>query len=498
MSQQRIGLPRWLPLAALVIFAIALRAVTIANTDVSWGLTMAEKWLDGARLYVDLIEVNPPATVFLYVAPVALGRMLGIAPEITVQALVFLAIGLSLWLSSRILMKCKVIGDRERWPLLTIAAAALAVLPGQNLGEREHIALILFLPWLATAAVRAKGAAPDLVTMIAAGVGGGLVVIIKPHFAAAIFFTAATAAWSARSWRPLFAFENWIVAALLALYTAFVAVVYPQFFSDMMPLLMAVYIPLKMPFAKLLIFFATPIWLAALVLIAWLKGRSALRMPFSLLLAASAGFAVSYYVQQKGWSYHAYPMLALVLIAFAVAFIDRWHRAAPDGSRFARLAIAIIGAVLAGVTYLWMNLVVDGSALAAPIRAIKRHPKMLAITADLAFGHPLVRQVGGTWVSRVSAEWITSGAVARQLTETLDPATKARLAAYARRDRAMLTEDIARNRPDVIVVQPSPIKGFDWMTWARSDRDLAAQMAAYRPYAIVEGVRILRRVGSEK
>jgi hypothetical protein len=191
-------------------------------------------------------------------------------------------------------------------------------------------------------------------------------------------------------------------------------------------------------------------------------------------------------------------MLALVFMALAVAFMERWHRAAHDGRRFARLAVATIGAVLAGVTYFWMNVVIDRSALAAPIRTIKPHPKMLAITSDLAYGHPLVREVGGTWVSRVSAEWMVSGAVARQLTETLDPATKARLDTYARRGREMLTEDIARNRPDVIVVQPSPIKGFDWLAWARSDPALAAQMAAYRPYATLDGVLILSRAGAEK
>jgi hypothetical protein len=277
---------------------------------------------------------------------------------------------------------------------------------------------------------------------------------------------------------------------------AFVAFAYPQFFSDMMPLLAAVYIPVKASFAKLIVFFATPIWLGALGMIAWLKGRAALRAPFSLLIAASAGFSISYYVQQKGWSYHSYPMLALALIAVAVAFVDRWHRAPGVGARQARLATALIGALLAGMTYLWMNFAVDCSALAAPIRALKAHPKMLALSADLAVGHPLVRQVGGTWVSRVSAQWITAGVMLRRLNEHLDPATDARLDAYMRQDRAWLAEDIARNRPDVILVQP--LSRLDWLAWARSDPALAAEMAAYRPYATVDGVQILSRTGVEK
>ena len=121
---------------------------------------------------------------------------------------------------------------------------------------------------------------------------------------------------------------------------------------------------------------------------------------------------------------------------------------------------------------------------------------MLALTADLAVGHPLVRQVGGTWVSRVSAQWITVGVMLRRLNEHLDPATDARLEAYLQQDRAWLAEDIGRNRPDFILVQP--LSRFDWLAWARADPVLAAEIAVYRPYATVDGVLILSRGGAEK
>ena len=86
----RLSLPRWLPLALVCAVAVLLRHSTDDNPDVSWGLTMAERWLDGARLYVDIIKVNPPATVFLYVPPVALARLTGLRAEFFVDALVLL------------------------------------------------------------------------------------------------------------------------------------------------------------------------------------------------------------------------------------------------------------------------------------------------------------------------------------------------------------------------------------------------------------------------
>jgi hypothetical protein len=493
-SSGQLALPRWLPLAGIFVLAVFLRHVLIANTDVSWGLVMADKFLDGQRLYADIIEVNPPATVFLYVAPALLGRLFGLPAEFFVDALVFLAAGLSLWLSGRILRRSGLTQYADGWLLATVAAAALVVLPAQTFGEREHIGLIAFLPFLAVAAARAKGVRPDLGSAMIAGICGGIIVIIKPHFAAAIIGTSVAAAFYARSWRPVFALENWIAAGLLAAYVAFVVVAFPQFIHDVLPMVMAVYVPVKASWPKLLIHFATPLWLAALLLIALLKRGEMFAFPFGLLLVASAGFSVSYYVQQKGWSYHSYPMLALALIALALAFFDRWHRTSSDGrsERPKRLASALVAALIAGTTFCWMNFAVDCSALAAPIRAIKAHPKILELSADLAVGHPLTRAVQGTWVSRVSALWITAGVMLRRKHESLDAQTDARLEAYAARDRAMLTQDIASRQPDVILVDQE-LQGFDWLAWANSYPALAAQLKAYRPDQTVGGILILRR-----
>ena len=92
-----------LPLIAVTILAIILRLLIVTATDVSWLITLSEKVLDGTRLYVDLIEVNPPASVLLYLPAVALARLIGVAPEIVVNTLVFFAVGASLWITGRIL-----------------------------------------------------------------------------------------------------------------------------------------------------------------------------------------------------------------------------------------------------------------------------------------------------------------------------------------------------------------------------------------------------------
>jgi hypothetical protein len=82
----------WLALAALFVVAVALRHLLAANTDVSWLLTVGERVLSGQRLYVDVIETNPPMAVFAYLPGILLARALGMTAEIAVDVLVFIGI----------------------------------------------------------------------------------------------------------------------------------------------------------------------------------------------------------------------------------------------------------------------------------------------------------------------------------------------------------------------------------------------------------------------
>jgi hypothetical protein len=485
-----VAMPRWLPMIAIFMVAIALREFLVANVDVSWFITIAEKWLDGQQLYVDIVDVNPPASMLLYVAPVFLARLSGLPPEVTLDALIFLAAGLSLWLASRIVLDAKLVAPRHVWPLTTLVAIALVIIPAQNFAEREHIALIAFLPALALSAVRSKGGTPNWPMVVIAGLCAGIVVIIKPQFATAQLCAVVASAICVRSWRVVFAAENWIGAALFAAYVLLVLLIYPRFFTDMLPPVIAAYIPMKEEFFSFIMHAALPLWAAILLLIARSKRKAMFAPPFCVLLAASVGFAISYVVQQKGWPYQSYPMLALALVALAFALVGR-DPADGQSGQLSRLVAGLTAVAMAVVTFSWMNIAVDRSAVAAAIREISPHPKMLALSSDMSIGHPIVRQVGGIWVSRPCALWLTLGAESRRFSETLDPQTNARLKAYAKSDRVMLTEDIERNRPDVILVQV--VKDIDWLGWARSDPALAHLLQAYRAYKTIGDVLILRR-----
>ena len=118
-------------------------------------------------------------------------------------------------------------------------------------------------------------------------------------------------------------------------------------------------------------------------------------------------------------------------------------------------------------------------------------PKMLVISPENGIGHPLVHQVGGQWVQRISSLWITDYAKWLLKTEK-SPVVAARLADYAARDRVMLLEDIGRERPDIILLD------MDWEARTRSDPALSALLRAYSEISREQGIIILGRNDREK
>jgi hypothetical protein len=487
---------QWVPLVLVVLGAIATRHSVVANSDVSWLITVAEKALDGRQLYVDVLETNPPASILLYVPPVAFAHAIGLRPELVVDGFVFVAVGASMWLAGRILAQARLLDEIDRGSLAACVATILTIVPAQIFGEREHIVVIGLLPAFAVFAVRARNLRPTLPAAVAAGIGLGMAVIIKPYFVLAIAPAILAVALCAKSWRTLFAIENWIAAASAVLYGAVVALCYPQFISDTMPIVKDVYVPLRLSLWTL--FARCPaaiLWMATLRVLTDLKPGALFAAVFAPLLTASFGFGAVFFLQGKGWAYHAYPMLALALIALAAAGAERKEppsaTVATVRERTKQLALVLVVTVIVGATFYWMNIATNLSSLAEPIRQIKASPTMLVISSDISIGHPLVRQVGGKWVGRVCSLWITGGVIRRRMHETLDPTTLARLNDYAARDRALLAEDIGRERPDIILVDRAP---FDWLAWAHTYPAISALLQDYQEAETIHDFLILRRV----
>lgn len=463
--------------AVAVGLAVVMRGVIPTNEDVSWLIDVAERTLAGAHPYVDWFEVNPPASVALYIPAVALGRLLGLASETATDALVFASFAASAALAGNILRRAGLLPTGAAAPLLFAAVVILLVVPTYTFAEREHVATLAVLPVLATVAARCVGATPSPADRVLAGLGLAATVAIKPMFALGIAGPALLLLYRRGPSQAFRCAEFWIGTVGAALYGAAVLLFVPAFTKRVLPVAVTVYVPQKTPALLLLTSTAAWLWLSMILVLALWGCRRRFGAPPLVLASASAGFAAVFVIQGKGFAYHAYPAMGLALLAVATcAAVDRARRSIPGV--IPPDAMPTLSTILLALSSLMAAQIFDRHfdpdrqvpGLSLAIKRLGPHPRVIAISPYLAFGHPFVRRLGGTWIGSAPSTWVSDDA--RQLIEAGAPV--APLQPFVEAEKARYADDIARNRPDAVIVGEAR-----WQGWIDGSTALTRAMASY-------------------
>jgi hypothetical protein len=483
-SRYGVYADRLIPLGA-VIGALAVQLMRPTNMDASWLLTVNERILAGATPYKDVIELNPPASILLYRIPVVVANLLSVRSEFVLAATLALLIGGVLAYVARILSRYALNGSAENRVFLLVSALVLAVLPFDEMAQREHFATIFILPYAVVAIARAAGKTIALADSLVVGAMLGLCLAIKPHFVLCALLASSFDALRSRDVRAFFRIENWTAAAVALAYFIGAVFLYPRFFSDVLPMVADLYLPLRIGLVELTKRAAIPVILP--VSICWIFRDRRRNAGTIALLLIGAGFFGAYLIQGKGWSYHAYPVIAFCLLAAGWATQGWWSEA--DGMP-RKLGALLMATALVLPAPRFFRPDVSHPGLAEAIAHLAPHPKILAIAFLQNLGHPLTRDVGGVWVGRTWGLWATGGAVLMKARAGADPVLRARADAYFENDRLMLTQDIETQHPDIVLLQETV--GFDFGQWIAQSPRLQAAMASYQRVETIDGVEIFR------
>lgn len=467
-------------LAGLVAAALAMRLHYATAADVSWLLSVGERFIAGERLYVDLIEVNPPASVYLYLPPLWLAGASGLRPEFWVGFLVFLAIFLSLAISASVLRLARGCAPLVCAPVALGVFFVLAILPGETFAQREHIATICSLPWLAVAALRYEGGKPRTYHILFAGLCGGMLFAIKPLFAAPMMMVFSGLLISKRSPGVLLLAENWTAATVACAYTASTFWLHPEFWTEAMPLLNALYIPMR-NFSALMQADHLLFWFAASVAALAGGARTPLRTSVLVLFLASSGFAIACIWQAKFWPYHFYPMMALAAISCWIVAVHTWQTS--DNRMLHRwgFVCGLAACLLAARLWALFGVQEDYRPLADALARAAPNPSVVVISPDLSLGHPATRLAGGRWAQSLCSLWIAGHArVLRQRAAAQgDVAWTLRIDAAEALQLATLRKDLEQ-RPDALVV---PVESLQWIA---AHPRIAAHVASYETIKTVK------------
>lgn len=453
---------------ALIVVAFAIHVTVPLPDDVAWLLTACERMIVGQRLYVDIAELNPPMSVWLYLPFVRLAQIVGASPD-AVTACAATAFGLATILAAeRILVAAGLIERPAAWRC--VAILALLIAPVTTFAQRDHIAAMAALPMLAAIAARAAGSPSTFADRVLAGVAAGLAMSIKPHFAVAIALPALYALARRRSLGSVFTAEYIAAAAVVALYAAAMALAYPAYFTEMLPVAREVYLPNRLDLLTLL---TTGDMMQAYVLVgAFAATRPAflLRPLYLTLLLGAAGFVVAYLLQGKGWHYQALPALSLAMIVFGLSVLDREPYDGVILRAFARALAAFLVVAPAVEWRVWRD---ADAAMIETLTPFGPGLKIALMSDALPVASPLHRTLHATLVNRGPSLWMAGNALAQCRSD----ASRADLCARASAaERAAFLEDVTRNPPDVILTHAGAV---DWLAWAREDPRLAAVLDGY-------------------
>ncbi len=466
-------------LAAVTVLAIAWQTRWGTVPDTSWLITVCERLLAGERLYVDVIETNPPFSIWLYTPAVALAHALGIAPEILVHAETYIAALAGLAFAGWI-VRCADFEEAGELFIMAPAVYALLVLfPGNVFTQRENIGMALFRPMLALMAWRLRGGpSPSLPLAVAAGGSGSVMLLVKPHYALMVLLPVLFICWRRRSFRPLFAPEHWVIGLICSAYLAMVLAIHPEYFGDIYPMLAEAYLtvrhyePMVSKYGPAALFLGLAAYLFAP------RGRMP-ELACTALLASAAGI-VTLVWQAKAWPYHAYPALFSAILAVICLSCSRETQKAAMRRgwfyRFLRIVVLSLG-VLAAFSPAWMTQKSSVARVEA-VRSGGERPTIMSISLDLAVGHPLSRMADGDYRSTYASLWTVLGVEMRMREAVDDPAETARLKAL--RDRLVVeaADEIGRIRPDVIL---GAGRGSTWSGQViRGNPRMAQILKAYR------------------
>jgi hypothetical protein len=504
----------WSIWAALGLLSLAIIGPSYLNHDDAWYLYMGRVLLDGGTLYRDVIDTNPPLIIYLMLPAVWLAGHLGASAVVVFKAFVY-AMGVgSLLVAARLLWSVPGLTPAAR--RLVMTALVFAMLPMARViefGQREHLMVMLTLPYVLAAVARANGQPLPRAFAWTVGLAAGLGFAIKPHALLAwlaIELAQALIGRSRWSWRRPEALGS---AAAMAVYALAVVVFVPQY----LPLadkVRQVYGGMNASASLLFQLVDIRFWIVGLALMALLRiPRDARSAPW-VLFAAWTGFLLSALVQLKGWNYHLYPSRVVCLLFFittgaavlqSVPALGAMVRGGLRG-----FGAGVIVALLAwSARYVVESRIPADADLVRQLIALSRAEApggpiaVLSMRAVIYPAFPAVNYSGAQWSLRHNSLWFLPGLYEAAL---LEPGPEVRfkgpneMSPLERGFYDEIVSDLCAKPPELLLIESAPPRapmgrrGLDLEAYYGQDVRYRRLFAGYDRSATLGPFAVFKRV----
>ena len=389
----------------IAVLLLGLTAVLLAaplNSDSAYNIVVARRLLEGDRLYVNVMDFNPPLIFWMMTIPAVVGRAFDWSDARVVSLFVSAVVWISGGLAVAVLARTPEAARLLRSSTIASFLAALVLLLVYQVGQREQLAALLSLPYALLAARAASGQASPARLGVWCGLLAGVGMAIKPFFAAP-WLAMEAVVFALRGRRGLLRSEVGAAMLMQCVYVATVWVVDTPYFTRMVPLAMEWYGAYDADRAALVtelrFVVLAAIGAGAIAVPHWLP-RGFAGVCAQVFGAATLGWLASYIAQGKGWSYHLLPAEAFALTAFAALGVAMQGLATE--ARFQRSVRRLGAAVAVGAVA--ASPALSDATRQSVARILRPRPvhqdwfaEMLAVTERHAGGEPVYVMSTSAW-----------------------------------------------------------------------------------------------------
>ena len=346
---------------AILTFAAASMTALLAllpavGHDQMWCLYVAQRLLDGTTLYgPHLLESNPPLIMWMLLVPTGVARILHL-PQSIVFRLFVLAIEAAIsFISLRLLRHFQPQPAKSRLCALAFAfVCVFGVIPARDFGQRDHLLVLLFLPYVLAAALHADSSPRTAVASLDAAryrhhCRHRRQLLLKPHHL--LVPVAIEAALFLKRRRITLRPEPLALLATCAAYLAAIRLLTPAYLFTVLPILRDTYWAIGHLTLWQLLAEAIQLHIlaAAAIALAAITGWHKLPPLNLFLLAAGIAATIAYYLQGTGWYYQQIPALSFFCFALCLELLDlaeRHQLKMPSWAPTAAAALSVLAVTL--------------------------------------------------------------------------------------------------------------------------------------------------------
>ena len=493
--------PRFILLVILVVGGSLLVPLAfLPNWDVAWYFEMSQRLLDGERLYEGTVEVNFPLAVYIYLPAVWLSNLAGGGPYFWLAGGLAAISLLILAISERELLDSSDHGSGRWWMLQAGLALTLVVFPTFKFGQREHLAVLLTLPYLLyRLSERSRSDNGELSHLVPLSLIAGIGFSLKPFFVIPWFITQIVV--TRGNWNR----RNLGLVALTALPMGVQFLSIPVFYPDLLRLYGIFgreyqafgHVDPAMIILENLYLPAT-----AFVFLAAARLVDPTRRVFVAGLAwTSIAWFLTGVIQTKGWSYHFLPAhLTLILSGFIAALsVSR------SGRRVAVQSLIGLCVILIAVAGIWRERArVDypsrRARLPADLRAVPSGLRSLSLSVRMDTSYPLLNELDARHVGSfpilwpLEVEYAHSGQPGRVVpVRPLNDINQPESVLFE-----SVVRDLVEKKPDLILVttgnDPAFNDGqFDYLGYFSRDMSFKRELDNYSPGPSLEHIQFYVR-----